>query len=143
MDEMKPVAQLRARLNNDLDDIDAAIALGNFYYDQGDAGQSIIYYRHALDINPDLASVRTDLGTMYWRNGDVSLAEQAFRGAIACDPGFGHAYLDLGLLLHRARNNVMEARAVWRKLLEIDPENDMATRARELLQETGAQVDQT
>ncbi|MGA7595631.1 MAG: tetratricopeptide repeat protein [Gallionella sp.] len=141
MDEMNPVAQFKARLNNDLDDIDAAIALGNFYYDQGDAGQSIIYYRRALDINPDLASVRTDMGTMYWRNGDVSLAEQAFRGAIACDPGFGHAYLDLGLLLHRARNNVREARAVWQKLLEIDPENVVSTRARELLQETGAQVD--
>jgi tetratricopeptide (TPR) repeat protein len=78
---------------------------------------------------------------MYWRNGDVSLAEQAFRRAIASDPGFGHAYLDLGLLLHRARNNVREARAVWQKLLDTDPENDVANRARELLQETGAQVE--
>jgi tetratricopeptide (TPR) repeat protein len=141
MDEKNPVAELKARLNHDLDDIDAAIALGNFYYDQGDAGLSITYYRHALDINPDLASVRTDLGTMYWRNGDVSLAEQAFRRAIASDPGFGHAYLDLGLLLHRARNNVREARAVWQKLLDTDPENDVANRARELLRETGAQVE--
>jgi tetratricopeptide (TPR) repeat protein len=141
MDDENPVAQFKARINNDLDDIDAAIALGNYYYDQGDAGQSIIYYCHALSINPDLASVRTDLGTMYWRNGDISLAEQAFRGAIASDPGFGHAYLDLGLLLHRARNNVREARSVWQKLLETDPVDDVANRARELLQETGAQVD--
>ena len=121
MDEKNPVAELKARLNNDLDDIDAAIALGNFYY--------------------DLASVRTDLGTMYWRNGDVGLAEQAFRRAIASDPGFGHAYLDLGLLLHRARNNVREARAVWQKLLETAPADGVATRARELLRETGAQVE--
>ena len=141
MDEENPVAQLKARLNNDSNDIDAAIALGNFFYDQGDAGQSIIYYRHALDLNPDLASVRTDLGTMYWRNGDVGLAEQALRGAIASDPGFGHAYLDLGLLLHRARNNVREARAVWQQLLDTAPEHAVATRARELLQETAAQVD--
>ncbi|MCG6934195.1 MAG: tetratricopeptide repeat protein [Gallionella sp.] len=141
MDDESPVAQLKARLNLDSSDIDAAIALGNFFYDQGDAGQAILYYRRALDINPDLPGVRTDLGTMYWRNDDISLAEQAFREVIARDPGFGHAYLNLGLLLHRARNNVREARAVWQKLLETDPEDEVANRARELLQETGAQVD--
>jgi tetratricopeptide (TPR) repeat protein len=141
MDDKNPVAQLKERLNKDSSDIDAAIALGDFYYDQGNAGQSIVYYRHALDINPDLAGVRTDLGTMYWRNDDISLAEQAFRDAIARDQGFGHAYVNLGLLLHRARNNVREARAIWQKLLAVAPEHDVATKARELLQETAALVD--
>ncbi|MEO6976215.1 MAG: tetratricopeptide repeat protein [Gallionella sp.] len=134
------VAQLKERLNKDSNDIDAAITLGNLYYDQGNAGLSILYYRRALDINPDLAGVRTDLGTMYWRNDDISLAEQAFRDAIARDPGFGHAYVNLGLLLHRAKNNVREARVVWQKLLAVDPGHDVATKARELLQETAALV---
>ena len=141
MDAKNSVAQLRERLNTDSKDIDAAIALGNIFYDHGDTAQSIIYYRHALDINPDLAGVRTDLGTMYWRNGDISLAEQAFRKAMACDPEFGHAYVNLGLLLLRARNDVKEARAVWQQLLEVSPEHDVATKARELLQETAAMVD--
>ena len=141
MEEDKPVAQLKARLNRDSNDIDAAIALGNIFYDRGDAAQSIDYYRRALDINPDLAGVRTDLGTMYWRNADIALAEQAFREAITRDPGFGHAYVNLGLLLLRAKNDVSEARAVWQKLLALKPEHDVATRARELLQETAAMVD--
>ncbi|HEY8887722.1 MAG TPA: tetratricopeptide repeat protein [Gallionella sp.] len=140
MDEQNSVARLKERLNTDSNDIDAAIALGNFYYDHENTGQSILYYRRALDINPDLAGVRTDLGTMYWRNDDISLAEQAFREAIARDPGFGHAYVNLGLLLHRAKNDVKEARAVWQKLLAVDSEHDMATKARELLQETAALV---
>jgi len=141
MDEKNPVDQLKARLNKDINDIDAAIALGNIFYDQGNAGQSILYYRHALDINPGLAGVRTDLGTMYWRNDDISLAEQAFREVIARDPGFGHAYVNLGLLLLRAKNDVREARAVWQKMLAVNPEHEVVTRARELLQETAAQVD--
>jgi cytochrome c-type biogenesis protein CcmH/NrfG len=141
MDEKNPVAQLKARLNKNSNDIDAAISLGNIFYDQGDAGQSILYYRRALDINPDLAGVRTDLGTMYWRNDDISLAEQAFREVIARDPGFGHAYVNLGLLLLRAKNDVREARAVWQKMLAVNPEHEVVTRARELLQETAAQVD--
>lgn len=141
MDEKNPVAQLKARLNKDSNDIDAAIALGNIFYDQGNAGQSILYYRRALDINPDLAGVSTDLGTMYWRNDDISLAEQAFRDVISRDPGFGHAYVNLGLLLLRAKNDVREARAVWQKMLEVNPGHEVVTRARELLQETAAQVD--
>jgi tetratricopeptide (TPR) repeat protein len=132
--------QLKERLNKNCNDIDAAIALGNIYYDKGDAGQSIIYYRLALDINPALPGVRTDLGTMYWRNNDVGLAEQAFREAIKHDPSFGHAYVNLGLLLHRAKGNVNEARAVWQELLKINPGHDVATKARELLQETAALV---
>lgn len=43
MDEKNSVAQLKKRLNTDGNDIDAAIALGNIYYDHGDAGQSVLY----------------------------------------------------------------------------------------------------
>jgi protein O-GlcNAc transferase len=140
MDEKNTVTQLKERLSKDSNDIEAAISLGNIFYDNGDAGQSILYYRRALDINPDLPGVRTDLGTMYWRNDDIGLAEQAFRDAIARDSGFGHAYVNLGLLLHRAKDNVTEARTVWQQLLTVNPEHDVAAKARELLQETAALV---
>jgi len=134
------VAQLKERLNKDGNDLDAAISLGNIFYDNGDAVQSILYYQRALDINPDLPGVRTDLGTMYWRNEDISLAEKAFREAISRDPSFGHAYVNLGLLLHRARDNINEAREVWQQLLTNDPDHEVAPKARELLQETAALV---
>jgi cytochrome c-type biogenesis protein CcmH/NrfG len=134
------VAQLKERLNKDSNDIEAAISLGNIFYDNGDAGQSILYYQRALAINPDMPGVRTDLGTMYWRNDDISLAEQAFREAIARDPGFGHAYVNLGLLLHRAKDNIEEARAIWQQLLKVNPDHEVATKARELLQETAALI---
>ena len=140
MAETDTVFQLKERLNKDGKDIEAAILLGNIYYDNGDAGQSILYYRLALDIDPSLPGVRTDLGTMYWRNNDIGQAEQAFRDAIARDSGFGNAYVNLGLLLHRARNNVMEARAVWQQLLAINPDHTAANKARELLKETAALV---
>ncbi len=134
------VAELKERLNKDGKDIEAAISLGNIFYDNGDAAQSILYYQRALDIDPDQPGVRTDLGTMYWRNDDISMAEKAFRETISRDPSFGHAYVNLGLLLHRAKDNVNEARTVWQQLLTINPEHDVATKARELLQETAALI---
>jgi len=138
MDEKSTVAQLKERLNKDIKDIEAALALGNLYYDKGDAVQAIVYYRAALDVNPALPGVYTDMGTMYWRNDDIGLAEQAFREAIARDSGFGNAYVNLGLLLHHAKGYVVEARAVWQQLLNIDPGNAVAGKLRELLQETSA-----
>jgi len=140
MNDKISIYQLKSRLDKDINDVDAAVALGNHFYDAGDAAQSIVYYRLALDINPDLSGGRTDMGTMYWRNENISLAEQAFRETIKRNPSFSHAYVNLGLLLHKAKNNVTEARVVWQKLLTLNPDQDVATRARELLQETAAQV---
>ncbi len=140
MDANNDISQLKERLNNDINDIEAALSLGNLYYDMNDAPRSIVYYRRVLDINPDLTNARTDLGAMYWRNEDIGLAEQAFRDAIATDSGFGQAYVNLGLLLRHAKGKVAEARAVWQQLLEVNPNHAMAAKARELLQETEKSV---
>jgi tetratricopeptide (TPR) repeat protein len=130
----------KERLNADSTDIDAALALGNYYYDQGNAAQAIVYYRIALDINPDLHGVRTDLGAMYWRNENLSFAEAAFRDTIARDPSFGHAYINLGFLIQKAKGDLVGARAIWQQLLDTNPNHEMAAKARELLQQTGAAI---
>jgi len=134
------IEQLKTRLNDDIKDIEAAQSLGNVYYDRGDAGLAVLYYRHVLDLDPTLSGIRTDMGAMYWRNENVSLAEQAFREVIARDPGFGHAYVNLGLLLQLAKNNLSEARAVWLQLITINPEHEVAGKVRELLRETAALI---
>ena len=139
MDE-NTVAELKERLNKNNSDIEAAISLGNIYFDTGDAGQAILYYRLALDANPDLPGVLTDMGTMYWRNNDINLAEQAFREAIVKDSSFGNAYVNLGQLLYRAKNDVAEARVVWQQLLTINPGHAAVAKARELLWETATPV---
>lgn len=140
MDVNNMVAQFKAQLNKNGGDLDAAIALGNIYYDNNEVAQAILYYRCALDIKPGLPGVRTDMGTMYWRNDDISFAEQAFRAAIASDAGFGNAYVNLGLLLQHARNDLAGARAVWQKLLEVNPGHQAAGKIRELLRETATAI---
>lgn len=140
MDEKNTVEQLKERLNKNVGDIEAALSLGNLCYDNGDAPQAILYYRHVLDLDPALSGVRTDMGAMYWRNGDNSLAEKAFREVIARDPNFGHAYVNLGQLLHKAKGNTTEARSVWQQLITISPDHEVAGKARELLWETATLV---
>ena len=140
MNETNNIDTLKERLNKDINDIEAALMLGNIYYDLNDAPRSIVYYRRVLDLNPSLVNARTDLGAMYWRNEDIGLAEQAFRDAIADDSGFGQAYVNLGLLLRHARGNIAEARAIWQQLLSVNPEHALAAKARELLEETASSI---
>lgn len=140
MDATNDIGLLKERLNQDINDIDAALTLGNLYYDMNDAPRSIVYYRRVLDLNPELTNARTDLGAMYWRNEDIGLAEQAFRDSIAYDSNFAQAYVNLGLLLQHARGKIAEARAVWQQLLSVNPDHPLSAKARELLQETESLV---
>lgn len=140
MDDQITITLLKERLNADATDIDASLSLGNLYYDKGDAAQAIVYYRIALDVDPMLSGVRTDLGAMYWRNENLSQAEQAFRDTIEKDPNFGQAYINLGFLIQKAKGDLVGARAIWQKLLDTNPGHDMAGKARELLQQTGAAI---
>ncbi len=134
------VAELRNRLNADINDIESAKTLGNIYFDSGDAPLAILYYLHVLELDPTLSGVRTDLGAMYWRNENLSLAEKAFRDVIASEPGFGQAHINLGLLLRHAKGNILEARTVWQQLLDINPDHEMAAKAQELLDESSLLV---
>ncbi|MDX1811827.1 MAG: tetratricopeptide repeat protein [Gammaproteobacteria bacterium] len=125
--------QLKQQLNENATDIEAAVMLGNYFYDLGDAAQAIIYYQHALNLNPNQPGVQTDMATMFWDNGDLGIAERHFREVIARYPDFANAYLNLGLLLFRGRQQLKEAALLWQELLERCPEHPAAEKARQLL----------
>ncbi|MDH3326347.1 MAG: tetratricopeptide repeat protein [Gammaproteobacteria bacterium] len=127
---------LKKRLNENLNDIEAATLLGNIYYDNQEPAQAIVYYRIALDIDPTLVTVRTDMGTMYWQIDNVAHAEEAYRRVIKEQPGFGNAYLNLGFLLMHAKNEIKSARAVWTDLITGWPKDPAAPKIRDLLVET-------
>jgi len=127
---------LLARLNQNPTDFDAAVTLGNMYFDNNEAAQAIVYYRIALDIDPNQPGVRTDMGTMYWRNGNVAQSEQAFRHVIQQHPGFGNAYLNLGYLLLHAKGKAKEARVIWLELVENYPQEPASEKVSQLLQDT-------
>jgi len=124
------------KLNQDPENHDAAVNLGNYYFDKGDSAQAIVYYNIALQILPSVPGVQTDLGTMYWRNGNLSYAEKNFREVIQEHPDFPTAYLNLGLLLVKGKGQFQEGRALWQALIEKFIGHPAAARAKELLLET-------
>lgn len=132
-DSKQAIDAYRSRLNSDANDLEAALALGNLFFDIGESAQAIVYYNIALGINPDQPGAKTDLGTVYWRNGDVSMAERCFTEVVEKYPGFGNAYINLGLLLVNARMEPKKGKAYWQELVENFPEHPAAAKARSLL----------
>ena len=126
---------LRARLNQNHRDVEAAVNLGNYYFDQQLPSQALVYYGIALQINPDQPGVKTDMGTMYWSNGLFSYAEKTFKDVIEQYPGFGNAYLNLGMLYRNITKEPLKAIKVWKELVEGYPQDAAADKARKLLAE--------
>jgi len=125
--------QLKQQLLENPTDTEAAVMLANFFYDRGNAAQAIIYYQHALKLNPNQPGVQTDMATMFWENGDLGIAEHHFREVISRYPDFANAYLNLGLLLFRGKQQVKEAATLWQQLLERCPEHPASDKAKQLL----------
>ena len=132
----KLYAEYRLRLNENANDLEAAVGIGNMYYDAKEPAQAVLYYRIALDIEPNQPGVMTDMATMYWHNDNTAQAEQAYRTVIASYPGFGNAYLNLGYLLTHAKKQHQEAREIWEALIEGWPNDPAANKIRELIAET-------
>ncbi|OGT18863.1 MAG: hypothetical protein A2V90_02810 [Gammaproteobacteria bacterium RBG_16_57_12] len=122
------------RLNNNPLDVEAAVYLGNTYYDNNEPAQAIVYYTIALQIKPDQPDVKTDLGAMYWRAGILSYAERTFREVVGDFPGFANAKLNLGLLLQQALGRATEAHQIFRDVAGDFPNEPAGRKALELLQ---------
>jgi len=131
---------LRERLNQNTQDAEAAIQLGNYYFDQQVPSQALVYYAIALQIDQAQPGVKTDMGTMYWSNGNFSYSEQTFKDVIKNFPGFGNAYLNLGMLYRNIKKDPLKAIKVWKELVEGYPEDAAAEQARKLLAEAFVEI---
>jgi lipopolysaccharide biosynthesis regulator YciM len=67
-----------------------------------------------------LGFLRNEIGSAQREAGDAAAAAQAFREALEADPGTVPAYLNLGDV-HERQGDVVEAVAVWERLIAIEP----------------------
>lgn len=130
------IDELKKRLQNNPNDVDLLIQLGNTYFDSNRYPESIEAYEKALALKPGNPNVLTDLGVMYRRNGQSDEAVKRFQEAASVSPTHPQSRMNLGIVLYYDLGDAEGARAALRDFINVVGANSAdAENARALMAE--------
>jgi tetratricopeptide (TPR) repeat protein len=128
LDEAR-VQQLTTILNSDPKNADAAVQLGNTYFDAERYPDAIKWYEQALTINPKNADASTDLGVSYYYSNRSDEALKQFENSLRIDPKHTKTLLNKGIVLAFGKQDLSGAAESWRKVVELAPNSPEAQAA--------------
>jgi cytochrome c-type biogenesis protein CcmH/NrfG len=114
-------AALQASLRANPNDVSTLIRLGNLYYDHARWTDAVDAYGRALAIDSKNVNVRTDRGTSYWNLGQPDAAIGEFKKSLEVDPSHAQTLYNLGVVYLHGKNDPVEARKSWERLLSLHP----------------------
>ena len=115
------IFELEKITNQNPNDAEAWIQLGNLYFDSENHEKAINAYQKSLALKPDNADVLTDMGVMYRRSGKPAEAIEAFDKAIAVDPRHEVSRFNKGIVLMHDLNDIAGAVKAWEGLVAVNP----------------------
>lgn len=118
----KTIDTLKAKTDQNPQDINSWIELGHQYFDANLPGEAIAAYEKVLAIEPQNANVWTDLGVMHRRNGDPQKAIDAFDKAMAIEAKHEISRFNKGIVLFHDLKDEKGALVAWESLLAINPD---------------------
>lgn len=115
-------APLLEAVNQNPNDYDSLVKLGNAYYDGQQFQNAIQYYERAVAIHPENVDVRTDMGTAYWYTGNADKAITAMETSLKYRPGHPQTLFNLGWVRWQGKSDPQGAVAAWEQLLKANPD---------------------
>jgi cytochrome c-type biogenesis protein CcmH/NrfG len=115
-------APLLQAVNQNPNDYDSLVKLGNVYYDGQQFQDAIQYYERAVAIHPENVDVRTDMGTAYWYTGNADKAIAAMETSLKYRPGHPQSLFNLGWVRWQGKSDPQGAVAAWEQLLKANPD---------------------
>ncbi len=115
------------------DDPEIDYSYGMLFAQQGQMQRAMEYLQRAIDLRPVYPEALNNLGVLYVRMQDYSRAEAQFKSCMQLAPGFDQSYLNLANL-YAMQNETDRARGVIENLLRIQPANQAANQALQMLQ---------
>jgi cytochrome c-type biogenesis protein CcmH/NrfG len=117
-DPRSRLAGLEKMLAADPQNVQAAIQVGNEYFDAGQFQNAVDAYQRALKLDARNADVLTDMATGYRKLGKTGECVAALRQALEVDPNHALALFNLGVVLRDDAKDDAGALKVWEQFLE-------------------------
>jgi tetratricopeptide (TPR) repeat protein len=133
-------APLIAKLNSNPRDPETLVSIGNLYYDVQQYSVAVDYYNRALQLRPSDASVRTDMATAYWYLGNADEAISQFNKALAAAPTNPNTLFNLGLVKWQGKHDSAGAIALWKRLLDANPNYEQKDKVLQMLSDVEKQT---
>ena len=127
------VESLNAALKSDPNNADAAIQLGNTYFDAERWDDAIKWYERALEIDPKNADASTDLGVSYYYSNRPDQALTQFEHSLSISPTHTKTLLNKGIVLAFGKQDLKAAATEWQKVVDLAPNSPEGQAARRAL----------
>lgn len=127
------ILDLEKSLENNPADYDNLLNLAHLLGNEGFYLEAIKRYEQYLEKNPGIADVIVDKGVCYYNLKNYSKAAEVIESALKIEPKHEIAHLNLGVITLAAGNRD-EAHRWWNKLIEINPNSDLAKRAKKFIE---------
>ncbi len=111
----------------------AALMLGNWYYDHERWNEAVTHYKTALAGGLDNADVRTDYGNALRFSGQPKQALEQYQLAQKADPSHEQSLFNQGGLWAFSLHDKARGIAAWQAYLKKFPQGQSADDARKLL----------
>jgi Flp pilus assembly protein TadD/peroxiredoxin len=128
----KAGALLKRALDIQPEDPETNYSLGMLSAQQGQVQSAADYLKKAIALRPGYPEALNNLGVLYTREKNYPEAEAQFKACIQAAPNFDQSYMNLARL-YVMQNDKEKAREAILELLQLQPQNQGAQQALEML----------
>ena len=135
------VAELQAAIQTDPEDVPSLLALASLYFEAHSFEEAAPWYERVLALSPDDVESSTNLGVSYFYVGSPDRAVAQFENSLRIAPDHPQTLLSLGIVRAFGLEDLEGAREAWERVIEVAPESNQATAAREALTRVLAELE--
>ncbi len=128
--DQERVKALMAVAQQNPDDAQPRVQLGNMYFDAEQYPQAITWYEQAMGLKKDDPNVSTDLGVAYYYTNQPDRAIAQFDHSLSLDPKHTKTLLNMGIVRAFGKQDLAGAQQAWEQVVAIAPNSPEGQAAR-------------
>lgn len=137
------IKQYRTALETNPQDLNTLITLGDLYLNTNKTMEAWKIFTQAQKIAPNDTHVLMDLAGIYSKIGKIDKALENYERAYALSPSHLDPLMNMAMIYSREKKDFTKALELYRKILDSNPEPQMAARVQQEISDIETVLNQT